>query len=56
MYLKAAKLAEAMQDAITSSQLSGRSASPEAVSHGKLCLLYTDKCHGQAFDLCCCLC
>ena len=35
MYLKAAKLAEAMQVAVTSSQPSGRSASPEAISHGR---------------------
>ena len=36
MYLKAAKLAEAMQYAATPAQPSVRSASPEAVSHGKL--------------------
>lgn len=38
MYLKAAKLAEAMQLAATPAQPSVRSASPEAVSHGKLSL------------------
>ena len=36
MYLKAAKLAEAMQLAATPNQPSVCSASPEAVSHGKL--------------------
>ena len=35
MYLKAAKLAEAMQLAATPNQPSVRSASPEAVSHGE---------------------
>lgn len=36
MYLKAAKLAEAMQLAATPNQSSVRSPSPEAVSHGGL--------------------
>lgn len=36
MYLKAAKLAEAMQLAAAPNQPSVRSVSPEAVSHGEL--------------------
>lgn len=39
MYLKAAKLAEAMQLAATPNQPKVQSASPEAVSHGGLHLL-----------------